>query len=752
MSSTTTKPWPKPFIDCTGDYTSEQFIETHTGGSLYSNQPRMPNLPVPSISETLEKLLPTALPLARTPQERTAFSSAVEEFAKSNVVSQLQTSLEHRATEASASTPPTSWLQNWWNHESYLKYRETVLINVSYFFHLADDPTTSSNIQRAAAILYSVGEYRKGIVSGTAPPEVLGRKKTPLCATAFKYMFHASRIPKLEMDGYRIYDPSGLTHVVVVRKGLFFKLDFLDGKGNPLPLTVLEKRIEEVIRLADAKQAVGEAHKIGWLTSQDRDSWTHNRELLLTHGGEEMQTGWVSDYDPNGLTHVVVCRKGLFFKLDFLEENGNPLPLNVLEDRIQQVIQLADAKQAVGDAHKIGWLTSQDRDSWTHNRELLLEHGGEEMQNALTTLESGAFLLCLDDEEPTSRIQCGELFLMGKGKDPSSAANRWFDKSIQIFCTNNAKVGLLGEHSMMDGMPVIGVANHIANSPYASIVQKTKSRSDPTDSGSSGGVTHIFDHLLKGDNAVVQERIHKAMHSWEELVEAHTLNVESFQSYGASQIKQWGYSPDAFVQMAVQLATFRLFGEQAGTYEATQVRTFLHGRTEVTRAVTSASEAFVKRMGEQPHESVVSKEAARLEKLEKVTLLGKAVAAHVAYMRDAARGHGVDRHLFGLAQLNTSNAELALFSDPVYQRSKRWRVSTSHLTHPKFDNWGFGEVVPDGVGVGYAVKAENCMFNIMALTEHGYSERLGHLLEESLLELKSLHVGMEPSGGLKSKL
>jgi len=532
---------------------------------------------------------------------------------------------------------------------------------VSYFFHLADDPTTSSNIQRAAAILYSVGDYRKGIVSGTAPPEVLGRKQTPLCATAFKYMFHASRIPKLEMDGYRIYDP-------------------------------------------------------------------------------------------NGLTHVVVCRKGLFFKLDFLEENGNPLPLNVLEDRIQQVIQLADAKQAVGDAHKIGWLTSQDRDSWTHNRELLLEHGGEEMQNALTTLESGAFLLCLDDEEPTSRIQCGELFLMGKGKDPSSAANRWFDKSIQIFCTNNAKVGLLGEHSMMDGMPVIGVANHIANSPYASIVQKTKSRSDPTDSGSSGGVTHIFDHLLKGDNAVVQERIHKAMHSWEELVEAHTLNVESFQSYGASQIKRWGYSPDAFVQMAVQLATFRLFGEQAGTYEATQVRTFLHGRTEVTRAVTSASEAFVKRMGEQPHESVVSKEAARLEKLEKVTLLGKAVAAHVAYMRDAARGHGVDRHLFGLAQLNTSNAELALFSDPVYQRSKRWRVSTSHLTHPKFDNWGFGEVVPDGVGVGYAVKAENCMFNIMALTEHGYSERLGHLLEESLLELKSLHVGMEPSGGLKSKL
>ena len=36
-------------------------------------------------------------------------------------------------------------------------------------------------------------------------------------------------------------------------------------------------------------------------------------------------------------------------------------------------------------------------------------------------------------KEPTSRIQCGELFLMGKGKDPSSAANRWFDKSSEYF-------------------------------------------------------------------------------------------------------------------------------------------------------------------------------------------------------------------------------------------------------------------------------------------------------------------------------
>lgn len=37
-----------------------------------------------------------------------------------------------------------------------------------------------------------------------------------------------------------------------------------------------------------------------------------------------------------------------------------------------------------------------------------------------------------------------------------------------------------------------------------------------------------------------------------------------------------------------------------------------------------------------------------------------------------------------------------VFQDPVYSRSKHWRMSTSHLTHEMFDGWGWGEVVPDG--------------------------------------------------------
>lgn len=213
------------------------------------------------------------------------------------------------------------------------------------------------------------------------------------------------------------------------------------------------------------------------------------------------------------------------------------------------------------------------------------------------------------------------------------------------------------------------------------------------------------------------------------------MQVQSFQGYGSNFIKKAGYSPDAYVQMAMQLATYRLFGEQAGTYEATQVRPFLHGRTETTRSVSPASEAFVKAMGLRPkydeHNAAIRK--------AKLGLLQDAVKSHVNYIGNAAKAHGVDRHFLGLSMLVEDGEDApTLYSHPLFARSKRWRVSTSHLTHKKFENWGYGEVVCDGVGLAYAIKADNCVFNITALRERNWTEALSHYLEEALIEMRQM--------------
>ena len=200
-----------------------------------------------------------------------------------------------------------------------------------------------------------------------------------------------------------------------------------------------------------------------------------------------------------------------------------------------------------------------------------------------------------------------------------------------------------------------------------------------------------------------------------------------------------GYSPDAFVQMAIQLATYRLWGELGATYEATQTRIFLHGRTETTRAVSPASAAFCARMGLTPTQEE-NATAELLARTEKLALLQKAVQSHVAYIAEAAKGKGVDRHFLGLHLLVGADEKAPdLFSNPLYQKSKTWRVSTSHLTHPHFDNWGFGQVVPHGVGIGYSVKKDCCVFNLTARRQWDWTEALAYLLEEALLEMRTLH-------------
>jgi carnitine O-acetyltransferase len=643
-------------LESKGDYRDEAFLEKYIGGPLYDAQDSLPRLPIPSLEETLERFLPTALPLAKSEQEKKALLAACNAFPE-----QAKTLQERLVSRRDTEMKDSSWLQLWWNEIVYLQYRESVVVNVSYFFQFQDDPTTDleenkANVQRAAALLFATAEFRQKVCSGALPIDRIGKSKTPLCATPYKYMFHACRIPQPSLDTYRIYDASRYTHAVIARNGHFFAIDI--------------------------------AHP----------------------------------------------------------ETGNPLPVEAIECQLEDCIRLGDAKPP----SKVGLLTSSNRDTWTSARNVLLEEGGKALQDALDLIESGAILLGLDDDAPVSREECCIKLLTGGDK---SGSNRWFDKSIQLVVAKNGKSGILGEHSMMDGMTLVGLSDHLTKTSYAD----AKMRSQDMTPGPSK-VRDIFSNVPISD-ATLAPLIETgrssllfalcllwnltsfmfyasvASEEFTTLINAQSNRAQSFQGYGSNFMKKAGHSPDAFVQMAIQLATYRLFGEQVGTYEATQVRPFLHGRTETTRAVSTQSEAFVKIMGLRPKKDHKNRGICK----EKIVRLNEATAAHAQYTGKAAQALGVDRHFFGLSRLLEDGEQLPdLLSDPVFVRSKTWRTSTSHLTHPNFLNWGFGQVVPNGVGIGYSIHPNSCVFNVTALAETNWTMQLSDLLEEALLEMKDL--------------
>ena len=359
--------WNTPKVTCNGDYREEAWLEDLIGGSLYAKQKELPRLPVCDIQDSLQRLAPTALPLCRSQQEEQNLKAAMQKFPQQ--ASKLQTRLEQRAQEYHDS----SWLQHWWNTAGYLQVRDPVTVNVSYFFQYANDASASTNIQRGAALLYTSALYRKDVCSGQLPTETIGKKdrQTPLCSTAYKYMFHACRIPQHNQDAYDIYDPSLHNHVIVMRKGHAFKVNFCCPQtGRPYPIPVLEQALQECVEQADVLEGASD-----------------ERTLL---------------------------------------------------------------------ARQLGWCTSSNRDDWATARQALLENSGPKMKEALETLQAGALCLCLDDVEPVSRAECANMLLTGT---TASGHNRWFDKSIQLVVANNGKAGFLGEHSMMDGMPLVGLAN-----------------------------------------------------------------------------------------------------------------------------------------------------------------------------------------------------------------------------------------------------------------------------------------------------
>lgn len=74
------------------------------------------------------------------------------------------------------------------------------------------------------------------------------------------------------------------------------------------------------------------------------------------------------------------------------------------------------------------------------------------------------------------------------------------------------------------------------------------------------------------------------------------LRIFVHNAFGKGIMKKCRLSPDAFIQMALQLAYYRDAGKFSLTYEASMTRLFREGRTETVRPCTIESSAWVKAM------------------------------------------------------------------------------------------------------------------------------------------------------------
>lgn len=412
----------------------------------------------------------------------------------------------------------------------------------------------------------------------------------------------------------------------------------------------------------------------------------------------------VKTYPTEGASEfILVMRKGRFFKVTHTV-NGKQLSTADFEAQFNKVLKAASADAEL----PIGALTSENRDKWLEARELLLKDNKQEIED----IEKSSFVVSFDTESPSTYEERARQYWHGDG------LNRYYDKPLHFIVCENGSSGFLGEHSMMDGTPTHRLNDYVCH------VIKT----NQVDHGSTTAQSDLPEpsEITFKTPSEIETKIEAAKAQFKELVDGHDLRVMSYQGFGKNLIKKFKSSPDSFVQMIIQLAYYKMYGECRPTYESAATRRFQNGRTETCRSVSNESLAFCQAM---------QSDTASVK--EQIAAFRAAIGAHGEYINAASAGFGVDRHLFGLKQLLPKGGDLpAIFKDPAFSNSSKWYISSSQLSSEYFNGYGWGEVIPEGFGIAYMINGDSINFNIVS--RHLGCDKMQHYLREAADEMREV--------------
>ena len=198
-------------------------------------------------------------------------------------------------------------------------------------------------------------------------------------------------------------------------------------------------------------------------------------------------------------------------------------------------------------------------------------------------------------------------------------------------------------------------------------------------------------------DAKTQSNINQAKKLYTSTFDDLDVSAEILYSVGKTFFKSNKLSPDSVVQLAIQSAWQNVTNSTCPVYQSASTSGFKHGRTENLRACTVESVKAAR--------MVAAKEGTHSDSdiIEAIRNSGK---KHNKLKQDAVTGQGFDRHIFGMnARAGENGLELPeLFSDNTFKYMSHFNLSTSTLDTPNFISGGFGPVVPDGLGVGYAAQ------------------------------------------------
>nr|XP_023696517.1 carnitine O-acetyltransferase-like isoform X2 [Paramormyrops kingsleyae] len=417
-------------------------------------------------------------------------------------------------------------------------------------------------------------------------------------------------------------------------------------------------------------------------------------------------------------THVTVVHNFQFFTLDVYNSDGSPLTV----DQIYMQLEKIWNSSLQTNKEPVGILTSQHRNTWGKAYASLIKD--KTNKESVRAIQKSIFTVCLDapmprvsDELYRSRVA---MQMLHGGGSRWNSGNRWFDKTLQFIIGEDGSCGLIYEHAAAEGPPIMSLVDHVVN--YTKKSEMVRSPMIPLP---------MPQKLRFNITPEIKKDIEKAKQNMNIMVHDLDMKAIMFSHFGKNVPKLHKMSPDAFIQMALQLAYFRMYHICCSTYESASLRMYRLGRTDTIRSTSIDSLRFVQAM-DDPSKS----------NTEKVEMLEKAVRAHRLYTDMAIHGQAIDRHLLGLKlqAIEDLTSMPEMFMDTAYAVALHYNLSTSQVPAKTDCVMCFGPMVPDGYGVCYNPMEEHINFSVSAFNScaETNANKLASGLEEALLDMRDL--------------
>ncbi|XP_007531987.1 peroxisomal carnitine O-octanoyltransferase isoform X1 [Erinaceus europaeus] len=381
-------------------------------------------------------------------------------------------------------------------------------------------------------------------------------------------------------------------------------------------------------------------------------------------------------------SHIAVLCRGRIFVFDMLHEGSLITPPEIL----RQLTYIHKKCHSEPDGPGVAALTSEERTQWAKARDHLINLDQENL-TILEKIQSSLLVYSLEDGSPhVTPEDYSQVTTMTLTGDPTV---RWGDKSYNLVSFSNGVFGCNCDHAPFDAMVMVNISHYVD--------QRVLEHEGRWKGSEKVRNIPLPEELVFTVDEKILNDIKQAKAQYFKQASDIQIVALAFTPFGKKLTKKKNLHPDTFVQLALQLAYYRLHGRPGCCYETAMTRYFYHGRTETMRSCTMEAVRWCQSM-QDPSSTRLHQQQTMLQ----------AFATHNKTMKDCSAGKGFDRHLLGL--LLTAKEEglpvPELFTDPLFSKSGgggNFVLSTSLIGYLRT----LGVVVPmvhNGYGFFYNIR------------------------------------------------